>query len=211
MASESQPNLELPAMPVGGPAWAVATLFPNQGRWSEDDYFRLEADRYVELANGSIEFPPMPTLYHAAIAFWFANQLTKCLEVAKIGQAFLAPVPFKLFAGTIREPDVFVIPKQSQGALPNYPASALLVMEVVSEGEEARKRDYIDKRADYAKAGIPEYWIIDPIEKAVTVFKLEGAEYALHGRFEQSQTATSATFSGLAVECEQIWALETQR
>jgi Uma2 family endonuclease len=210
VASEISLNLEPPAMRLGEPAWAVATLFPNQGQWSEEDYFRLEAERYVELANGSIELPPLPTLFHAAIAFWFANQLTKWLETSRVGQAFLAPVPFKLFKGTIREPDIFVIPRQQTSALPSYPVAALLVMEVVSEGAEARKRDYVDKRADYAKAAIPEYWIIDPMEKSVTVLKLEGTEYVVHGRFEGSQIASSATFTGFEVDCGQIWALETQ-
>jgi Uma2 family endonuclease len=210
MSSDFEMSMELPSMRPGEPAWAVATLFPNQGAWSESDYFRLEADRYVELANGSIEFPPMPTLFHAAIALWFANQLAKWLETNKVGKAFVAPVPFKLFAGTIREPDVFVIPKQTTGALPRYPAAALLVMEVVSEGEEARQRDYVAKRADYSKAGIPEYWIVDPFEKSVTVLKLDGPEYILHGRFEGSQTATSATLSGFNVACDLIWALEQE-
>lgn len=74
------------------------------------------------------------------------------------------------------------------------------------EGSEDRKRDYIDKRADYAKADIPEYWIGDPFDKAITVLKLEGAEYLLHGRFEKDQTATAATLKGFSVNYGENWA-----
>jgi Uma2 family endonuclease len=103
------------------------------------------------------------------------------------------------------------VPNPPPGPLPLYPTSALFIIEVVGEGDDARQRDYIAKRADYAKAGIPEYWIVDPLEKAVTVLHLNGAEYTLHGRFEQDQIATSATLEGFAVNCEEIWAIERQK
>ena len=94
--------------------------------------------------------------------------------------------------------------------LPRYPGLPLFVLEVVSEGSDDRKRDYIGKCADYAKAGIPEYWIVDPFEKAITVLKLEGAEYQVQGRVENDAVAIAVTLAGFAVNCGEIWALERQ-
>ncbi|MEM8505471.1 MAG: Uma2 family endonuclease, partial [Cyanobacteria bacterium P01_D01_bin.1] len=45
----------------------------------------------------------------------------------------------------------------------------MLIVEVVSPGAENRKRDYVDKRAQYERREVPEYWIIDPIQNQVVV------------------------------------------
>lgn len=47
-----------------------------------------------------------------------------------------------------------------------------LVVEVVSEDDP--ERDTKVKRADYASAGIPEYWIVNPLDNTITVLVLEG-------------------------------------
>ncbi|MEO0869085.1 MAG: Uma2 family endonuclease [Cyanobacteria bacterium J06642_11] len=48
----------------------------------------------------------------------------------------------------------------------------MLVVEVVSPGADNHRRDYIDKRNQYEWRGIPEYWIVDPIQQQVTVLVL---------------------------------------
>lgn len=197
MATNLEANFEFPP-----------GLFPVQGKWTEADYFRLESDRFVELVNGCIEVLPMPTLFHQRILQWLLKQFEAWCESSRIGEAFIAPVPMKLFSGTIREPDLFVIPQNQETP---YPDSALLVLEVVSEGDEARNRDYVEKRVDYAKAGVPEYWIVDPFEKAVTVLKLDGDQYIVHGRVEKDDLVVSATLANFSVECAEIWAQERRK
>jgi Uma2 family endonuclease len=49
-------------------------------------------------------------------------------------------------------------------------SGAILAIELVSP--ESIKRDYRFKRAEYAAFGIPEYWIVDPIEQKVTLLLL---------------------------------------
>ena len=50
-------------------AWEVATLFPEQGEWSEEAYLDLTdgTNRRIEFADGRLEFLPMPTEVHEAI------------------------------------------------------------------------------------------------------------------------------------------------
>jgi Uma2 family endonuclease len=55
------------------------------------------------------------------------------------------------------------------------------------------------KRADYAEAGIPEHWIIDPEDEAISVLRLEGDSYTEHGTFHRDETATSALLDGFAM------------
>ncbi|NJL46089.1 MAG: Uma2 family endonuclease [Leptolyngbyaceae cyanobacterium SM2_3_12] len=55
-----------------------------------------------------------------------------------------------------------------------------LVAEVVSPGEQ--NRHYGRKRQQYAARGIPEYWLVDPTEKAVTILRLNQGKYDQEAR-----------------------------
>ena len=48
----------------GEPTWEVAHLFPDQGHWTETEFFELHSNRMVELADGHLEILPMPTWLH---------------------------------------------------------------------------------------------------------------------------------------------------
>lgn len=55
------------------------------------------------------------------------------------------------------------------------------------------------KHFEYARAGIPEYWIVDPQESRITVLRLDGLTYREHGRFTAEQSATSLLLAGFNV------------
>ncbi len=82
-----------------------------------------------------------------------------------------------------------------------------LVIEVVSESEQDHQRDYVAKRAAFAAAGIPEYWIVDPQQSMITVLKLRGDEYSVHGEFRAGESATSAMLLGFSVDVTETFAV----
>jgi Uma2 family endonuclease len=75
-----------------------------------------------------------------------------------------------------------------------------LAMEVVSGDEEDRRRDLITKRREYARAGIPEYWIVDPRGERITVLRLAGKRYVVHGEFLKGTTVSSHLLRGFTVD-----------
>ena len=79
-----------------------------------------------------------------------------------------------------------------------------LVVEVVSPGRVGRDRDYDRKRAQYAARGIAEYWVIDPIEEVVTVFRLEEGQYVEVGVFRDGEAIVSPMFPQLSLTVQQI-------
>lgn len=79
-------------------------------------------------------------------------------------------------------------------------------MEIVSDGVENRRRDLVDKRRDYAKAGVKEYWIVDPTDESITVLRLKRTTYAVHGEFRKGDLATSALLKGFAVDVSAVFA-----
>lgn len=80
-----------------------------------------------------------------------------------------------------------------------------MVAEVLSPGRANRERDLIRKRAQYAKRGIPEYWLIDPDNRSVTVLTLQGDEYAEVGTFQDDRPITSAQFLQLQLTPAQLF------
>ena len=85
-----------------------------------------------------------------------------------------------------------------------YPQGADLAIEVVSPDDPGR--DYETKRREYAEAGIPEYWIVDPQKRVITVLVLADAVYRVHGEFTPEQQAPSVLLEGFAVDVVEVFA-----
>src|SRR5437867_2052983 len=147
------------------PEWQVALLFPGKGEWTEEEYLALPTNRGVELSEGSLEVLPVPTEAHQLIVGLLYRLLWDFVEAHRLGLVLLAGIPVRLWEGKMREPDVVFMRTQNRGRRrEKYWEGADLVMEVVSPG--GRQRDLEVKKQEYARAGIPEYWIIDPEQEA---------------------------------------------
>lgn len=191
----------------GEPAWEVAYLFPPQGEWTEEEYLALDTNRLIELSDGCLEVLPMPTPLHQLIVDFLYTLLKAFVATRAAGRVFFAPLPVRLWAGKYREPDVIYVRPERLRSLREQPDGAELVMEVVSEGEENRERDLETKRREYARAGIAEYWIVDPQQLRITVLTLDGRTYRVHGQFGPGTQATSVLLPGFAVAVDDVFAL----
>ena len=179
------------------PTWDVALLFPAQGAWSEHEYLALDSNRLVEFSHGRLEVLPMPSDTHQSIVGFLYTVLLAFVQQTS-GVVRFAPLRLRLWPGKIREPDLMVLRDANDLRRQDaYWTGADLVVEVVSEDDPGR--DLITKRLEYAQAGIPEYWIVDPRTERITVLHLEGDMYRIHGQFEPGAVATSATLPGLTM------------
>jgi Uma2 family endonuclease len=186
------------------PTWEIAKLFPNQGQWTEEEYLALNTNLLVEYSSGYIEVLPMPTKTHQAIVFYLARMLFAFVNAAKLGRVFPAPLRVKLYNGKYREPDIiFLKVENAARGTEEYCLGADLVMEVVSD--DYRKHDLETKRFEYARSGIPEYWIVDPMLKEIAVLKLVGDHYESAGVYRPGEQAASVLLSGFIVEVTAVF------
>jgi Uma2 family endonuclease len=192
----------IPVSQRGEPAWEVAMLFPAQGEWTEDEYLALDTNRLVELVDGVIEVHPMPAPLHQMIVAYLYETLKAFVKAHGLGHVFFSPLPVRLGLGRYREPDVVFLQPARLTDLKSYPEGADLVMEVVSEGAANRDRDLQKKPAEYAAAGIAEYWIVDPEKETITILALDGARYREHGVFRRGETASSLRLPGFTVSVD---------
>jgi Uma2 family endonuclease len=180
-------------------------LAPLQGLWTEQQYLRLteQTNHLIEFTDGSIEVLPMPTSRHQTILLLLYERFKTAVQPIG-GKVLVAPLRLRLRPGKFRDPDILLL--RSAGD-PRYQDAfwlgADLVIEVVSP--DRPERDTEEKVRDYAEAGIPEYWIVNPLDETVTVLTLEEQAYALHGIFHRGQRAISKLLDGFGIEVDEIF------
>lgn len=191
------------------PAWEVATLFPPQGQWGAAEYLSLtnSTNRLVEFDSGRIEVLPVPTESHQFIVRFLFLALHGFVAARQLGEVVFAPIRIRTLPDKYREPDIALMLAEHDSRRSNsYWSGADLVMEVLSEDPESRARDVEQKRAEYAAAGIDEYWMVDPQQEQVTVLRLESGRYQEHGVFCAGDRATSHLLRGFSLDVAHVFA-----
>jgi Uma2 family endonuclease len=175
-------------------------LLPLQGLWTEQQYLKLtnQANQLIEFSDGMIEVLPMPTDKHQAISRLLFLALFAWVQRIG-GTVFYAPLRVQVRAGAYREPDLLLLLDANDARRQDaFWLGADLVMEIVSP--DRPEHDTEEKPVDYAGAGIPEYWIVNPLDDTISVLTLDGDEYAPHGVFRRGDNATSVVLPGFSVD-----------
>ena len=188
---------------------ALATLLceglPPQGAWSDREYLWLtdHTNRLIELTDGRIQDLPMPTDTHQAVLQYLFLLFRDYLK-PRGGVARVAALRMRVREGTFREPDLLLLRDRSDPRRQDrFWLGADLVVEVISPDDP--DRDLVDKRSDYAKAGIAEYWIADPRDDTITVLALHGGAYVEHGAFARGKAATSPLLEGFVADVAAVF------
>jgi Uma2 family endonuclease len=182
----------------------ILDLDAIQGLWTTEQYLRLTnyTNRLVEFTDGKLEVLPMPTDRHQAISQFLLFALAAFLQ-PRGGKILYSPLRLQIREGKFREPDLIVMRDARDPRRQNaYWVGADLVIEIVSPDNP--ERDIVEKRGDYAEAGIPEYWIVYPEEETITVLQLGDDHYVEHGVFRRGETAVSVLLEGFAVRVNEV-------
>ncbi len=141
------------------------------------DWLELpEDDRRLELWNGAIVVSPSPNGRHQRIQARIGYHLMS--EVLRHPNADLFyEYDVRLSDHTVVQPDIVVFTgaaggKRTPQAIVGPPD---LIVEIVSPS--SRSRDFIQKSALYAEAGVPEYWLIDPDAQQLIIGRLRDGKY----------------------------------
>jgi Uma2 family endonuclease len=205
VTTTARPESSLPFAEAAAPTWEIAYLFPAQGQWTETDYLNLDGLHsgfpLLELSAGRLEVLPMPTELHQLILYCFAKLLEAHSQQHAPGVILPSGMRIRLAKGQFRDPDVVYMKAANAARRHNeFWDGADLVMEVVSAGAKDRERDWEIKPREYARAGIPEYWIVDPERQLIRVLTLRGRNYRLHSDFGPGERASSVLLPGFEVD-----------
>ncbi len=183
----------------------VAQLWPSQGQWTEADYFALpDTNRFIELSEGELIMPPHPTHTHQQIVGKLYRAMYDFVAERDLGTVQFGPLPVRLWPGKIREPDILFVAREHSDRIGEQAYGPPdLVVEVLSPG--TRRTDRLDKTVEYARAGVREYWIVDPHGQAVEVFILREGAYELLGKWDRGEEACSEVLAGFKIAVDEVF------
>jgi len=182
----------------------VAQLWPPRGQWTEVGYFALpDTNRFIELSEGELVMPPHPTNIHQAVVGSLYRLLWSFVNAHNLGTVRLAPLPVRLWPGKIREPDLLFVSREHADRIGEQAYGPPdLVVEVLSSS--TWRSDRLEKSAEYAQAGVREYWIVDPDRQTVEVFELREGAYEVLGKWGRGEEAHSEVLLGFKVAVDEV-------
>lgn len=148
--------------------------WPRQGHYTVQDIRALPDEIRVELIDGVIYDMTAPRLIHQDILLELAFAFRKCIEESESDRHLVvAPRDVRLFDDDrhMEQPDILITCDKSKDLADYYDGAPELTVEILSPS--TRRKDILVKSLYYEKAGVKEYWIVDPDKKKVLVYYFE--------------------------------------
>jgi Uma2 family endonuclease len=149
----------------------MATANPDVRRWTREEYERAVEEGYfqpgerLELVEGLIyEMTPQSSFHATGIQL----PLRALRALDGNGLHIRCQMPLALGADSEPEPDIAVVPGDVNDYTDEHPSTAVLIVEVA---DSSLLHDRKRKGGLYARAGIPEYWILDLTRSYLEVFR----------------------------------------
>ena len=149
-----------------------------------------------ELIDGELLVTPAPRPVHQIAVSELLRRLADYVDAERIGMTLTSPADLELEAGTVTQPDVFVVPSAySRDDSPlrewSQVRGLLLAVEIVSPNSV--HYDRVTKRTFFQRVGVPEYWVVDLDARAVERWRPEErAPEVLRERLEWRPAGSAA-------------------
>ena len=126
-------------------------------------------DTLAEWVDGEVVMYSPANDRHQDLSGFLESVLRSFVEVHELGIVRSAPFQMKLERG--REPDLLFVASEHLGRLREtyLEGPADLLVEIVSP--ESVGRDRGEKFCEYEQAGVPEYWLIDPVREQAEFYQ----------------------------------------
>jgi Uma2 family endonuclease len=138
------------------------------------DNYPEDGNRY-ELIEGELFVSRAPGIPHQLVLQNLQIALATYLRENQIGRIVPgAGAVFSNFDAVI--PDLVVVRTERWAEIVadnRFIAAPDVVIEILSPGSENRQRDLDAKRRLYGKYGVGEYWILDPENRSVVIYRLQ--------------------------------------
>ncbi|MEQ1857469.1 MAG: Uma2 family endonuclease [Longimicrobiales bacterium] len=146
------------------------TSLPTE--WTYSEYARLPDDGYkYEVIDGEVCMTPSPGPPHQNVAGNLYVALRSYVKAHALGRV-IWDIDLLFVSGQYLRPDMLFVPKARLDGITDRGVESVpgLVVEVLSP--HSRLIDRVRKPPRYRDFGVPEYWVVDPIERAVEVYRL---------------------------------------
>jgi Uma2 family endonuclease len=165
---------------------------PRQGDWTYEEYAALTADgECYEIVQGVLVMSPSLEFVHQRFVTRLTMYLGQTVILNRLGEVITSPFDVVLAPQEVYQPDIVVVLNEHLERVQRQCVMGVpdLVVEVISPS--SKLYDRVNKHMAYEKAGIPEYWLVNPHTQTVELFVLESGKYRSQGAFEGEQTLPS--------------------
>ncbi|HEU5382343.1 MAG TPA: Uma2 family endonuclease [Ktedonobacteraceae bacterium] len=172
---------------------------PQQGDWTYEAYAALTEDgECYEIVQGVLVMSPSPEDIHQDVVLEIAAYLREQIKLKRLGRVFTSPFDVVLSPRDVFQPDVLVVLNQHLDRIHKNGVMGApdLVVEVISPS--SKLYDRVNKHMAYERAGILEYWLVDPHNQTIELFALEGGNYYSLGIFHGEQILPSRVVPQMA-------------
>lgn len=168
----------------------------------------LKGDARYELRNNELIEMSSPSEIHQQLVFRLTLLVGEFIQMLGLGKLYPFPFDVILDENNVVQPDLLFVANdhadliQERGVF----GSPDLVIEIVSKSSIIR--DYVEKKEDYERFGIREYWIIDPQNKFIQVFQLQGNKFKTFSSAdgEEQLKAVSSVLPGFEIVWNDLFA-----
>ena len=179
---------------------------PEPGTWTYEDLLALPDDgKRYEIIEGVLYEIPGPTAQHVTA---LVNLITLLISILQRLGGRWYPAPFDLFVPGADpvQPDLLVILADGKARVVNRGVERApdLVVEILRPS--TRGRDVLTKRALYARAGVREYWIVDPIARTIPILVLDGDAFHEHATALGDDPVSSPLLPGVSFPAAAVFA-----
>jgi Uma2 family endonuclease len=170
-------------------------------RVTREEYLDLEEDGFrYDMIDGVLQMSPSPDFEHAKRANRFNFQILQYLESNPIAEVVFECDVLLPDGEDVLRPDISVVLNENTNKIKMHIHGAPdIVAEVISPS--TKNRDLGIKATRYLNSGIKEYWILDPYEKSISVWRNEGTNW----NKESSDILFSNVLPGLKISAKKIF------
>ncbi|MBI2966873.1 MAG: Uma2 family endonuclease [Bacteroidetes bacterium] len=180
----------------------------KKGNWTYSDYDLLPPELPCQIINGELTMSPAPYLKH--------QDISREIEILILGfisrhpqykdcKVYDAPVDVVFDEGNVFQPDLVFISSKNKKIITekNIQGAPDLIVEILSPS--TIKSDRGDKKEKYAQYKVPEYWIVDPENKAVEIYELVKGNYKIYSFAAQKGVVQSKVLKGFKMKIENVF------
>ena len=181
-------------------------------RYTLADCLTWDENELIEIIDGEAFMMATPSRIHQKISGELFRQLANYLEGKKC-EVYAAPFGVRLFeqdgdrpedVDTVVEPDISVVCDRNKLDKHGCKGAPDLIVEILSPS--SLRHDRLVKLNLYQRAGVREYWIVDPENRSVMVFLPDSnGSFRLHEDYGREDVAKVSVLDGFFIELNKVF------
>ena len=174
-------------------------------KFTYDDYLLMPGEKRYELIDGEFFMVPSPNEAHQRVSGNLGFLLRQYVRANGLGFIYDAPFDVVLSVEDVVQPDIMYISKERSGIITedNISGPPDLVVEVISSSSSKRDREI--KSKIYAKYGVKEYWIVNPIISNIEVRSLKDGLFETVKECGKNDLLTSQVLPDLKIDLREVF------